>query len=1449
MSNNLKQPPDSTPNSYGADSAYEEADLQFGLFNQNSDPTCTSIQQADDDGRDHRDQRAQQENRCDASDASNNVISPVICAAGYDIGTQSGSLNGSTRSMSQNQKQDQNHVDKLLGLFDDVDIDTTIDGVAADSNSFVSDTTATRTYANQPAEVSKHSSISNASHGSEFVQQVSIKEREALVAKVASLQKEVALATAELSKLRDASIADTAQWEKDFEEFEDNRARVTLLTQDVSALEADNARLTSELDAQKLRAYGMEKVVKALEAEISNLKGSPVPTERMLHLKDTSSNVETSIDLFQAVPPSPALYEQHIIPTHNQQDTALSHSLTSQLESKLENALLDKHLAEKNAAEMFEIVEIANTENARISHALQISEVRNHELIVELDVAKSQISILQLNNQQLASVERSGTAEENGEGHALATLKAHVTRLEGENTTIQLHLESTKAALAKSEALVSSLQSQMALRLAAEETNQKRERDRQSQQQQHEQQQKILQSKLASTLAELDAAEREKSETESRTGELASALEASTFENARLLHQLRGEASKMQALETQLESLSELQKRYDSQAESWKRERHVLEQHLVSKAGQVRNDVSSALQQKDGVIALLEKEGRQLRDRLSHLESQIHGMQQELFKRESALNSQRQQCATLNASLEEKDALAKSSDRKHQMELSRMLDERNSMIRTLQEEMKSVEEALRVDLEMSKTEMSKTLEEKNAAIRRLETELETKITTSAELENIYQSVSRRLEEQSRRLVVVEDERARMATLLNAQSDNQNSWQESEKVWAEKLKATIIALEKEKSHSSACLANAEAQWVAREQDVTNRLQHKIDEHVGNITELNHQLSALKRTLEQNQEDSKHLRNLLESKESALISLHQENAAIHLSNDSMTQLKTEMEEKLASLQREIVELQDNCIEFSDLNQLLEEQLEEAVKQRQEIQEQYDNQSLKCSILEEDVKNLKSTIEECLLLLWIDHAEYQNSAQDESSFNALSLKSKLSDTRHYQTAVVNLIQKYTPQKNAKASVFQAILACLEHLEGRRVEINIPTNGHSPTSPSGPQTPSMRSYSLSRKDASLAPPVSGRMSSLAEDSNRPSSRSSNRASPEIIYATTSTSPNGIALGSYSGSVSTSGDASNLANLLYKRTQDLQRAHKHIDDLQRDASAAAIRIQRDTETIGILRKDLMDAMHRSQQLLDRIRDAEEMHISRVRDFEEKERMYLEEIDVISQRGKDFLGQDVELIVEERCAALEYTLRADFEQREGELLDSIKGLEDSLFNAVRQLNGDFLMDGHQDPRRILDETFRQALSSLQYQRAITDDMLQQRNMHVQVLQNQLEDMKKFEAKTNFLEGSIWRLIQETVQAEDPSLEIHSIDEGLLEVVDTFRFYRDANDQLNVWRSDLIFQKTYFALKTEDLLHSQRLLLAQLGSGDLQEQELDPRPRRKWKRAYFVVVAVLRLLRR
>ncbi|KAJ3409690.1 hypothetical protein HDU80_010525 [Chytriomyces hyalinus] len=1446
---NLKQPPDITPNSYGADSAYEEADLQFGLFNQNSDPTCTSIQQADDDGREHRDQRAQQENRCDASDASNNVISPVIGAAGYDIGTQSGSLNGSTRSMSQNQKQDQNHVDKLLGLFDDVDIDTSTDGVAADSNSFVSDTTATRTYANQPAEESKHSSISNASHGSEFVQQVSIKEREALVAKVASLQKEVALATAELSKLRDASIADNAQWEKDFEEFEDNRARVTLLTQDVSALEADNARLTSELDAQKLRAYGMEKVVKALEAEISNLKGSPVPTERMLHLKDTSSNVETSIDLFQAIPPSPALYEQHIIPTHNQQDTALSHSLTSQLESELENALLDKHLAEKNAAEMFEIVEIANTENARISHALQISEVRNRELIVELDVAKSQISILQSNNQQLASVERSVTAGENGEGHTLATLKAHVTRLEGENTTTQLHFESTKAALAKSEALASSLQSQMASRLAAEEANQKRERDRQSQQQQHEQQQKILQNKLASTLAELDAAKREKFETESRTGELASALEASTFENARLLHQLRGEASKVQALETQLESLSESQKLFDSQVESWKRERHVLEQHLVSKAGQVRSDVSSTLQQKDGVIALLEKEGRQLRDRLSHLESQIHGMQQELFKRESALNSQRQQCATLNASLEEKDALAKSSDRKHQMELSRMLDERNSMIRTLQEEMKSVEEALRVDLEMSKTEMSKTLEEKNAAIRRLETELETKITTSAELENIYQSVSRRLEEQSRRLAVVEDERARLATLLNARSDNQNSWQESEKVWAEKLKATIIALEEEKSRSSACLANAEAQWVVRERDVTNNLQHQIDEHVGNITGLNHQLSALKQVLEQNQEDSKRLRNLLESKESALISLHQENAAIHLCNDSMTQLKTEMEEKLASLQREIVELQDNCIEFSDLNQLLEEQLEDAVKRRQELQEQYDSQSHKCSILEEDVKNLKSTIEECLLLLWIDHAEYQNSTQDESRFNALSLKSKLSDTRHYQTAVVKLIQKYTPQKNAKASVFQAILACLEHLEGRRVEINIPTNGHSPTSPSGPQTPSMRSYSLSRKDASLAPPVSGRMSSLAEDSNRPSSRSSNRASPEIIYATTSTSPNGIALGSYSGSVSTSGDASNLANLLYKCTQDLQRAHKHIDDLQRDASAAAIRIQRDTETIGILRTDLMDAMHRSQQLLDRIRDAEEMHIGRVRDFEEKERMYLEEIDVISQRGKGFLGQDVELIVEERCAALEYTLRADFEQREGELLDSIKGLEDSLFNAVRQLNGDFLMDGHQDPRRILDETFRQALSSLQYQRAITDDMLQQRNMHVQMLQNQLEDMKKFEAKTNFLEGSIWRLIQETVQAEDPSLEIHSIDEGLLEVVDTFRFYRDANDQLNVWRSDLIFQKTYFALKTEDLLHSQRLLLAQLGSGDLQEQELDPRPRRKWKRAYFVVVAVLRLLRR
>ncbi|KAI8834745.1 hypothetical protein BJ741DRAFT_609049 [Chytriomyces cf. hyalinus JEL632] len=1406
MSNNLKQPPDSTPNSYSADSAYEEADLQFGLFNQNSDPNCTSIQQADD-GRDHRDQRAQQENRCDASDASNNVISPVIGAAGYDIGTQSGSLNGSTKSMSQNQKLDQNHVDKLLGLFDDVNIDNTVDGVAADSNSFVSDSTATRTYANQPAEESKHSSISNASRGSEFVQQVSVKEREVLVAKIASLQKEVALATAELSKLRDASIADTAQWEKDFEEFEDNRARVTLLTQDVSALEADNARLASELDAQKLRAYGMEKVVKALEAEISNLKGSPVPTERTLHLKDTSSNVETPIGLFQAVPPSPALYEQHIIPTHKQQDTALSHSLTSQLESKLENALLDKHLAEKNAAEMFEIVEIANTENARISHALQISEVRNHELIAQLDEAKSQISILHSNSQQLASVKRSVTAGENREVHAVAS------------------------------------------RLAAEEANQKRERDHQSHQQQHEQQQKILQNKLASTLAELDAAKREKSETENRTAELASALKASTLENSRLLHLLRGEASKVQALETQLESLSESQKLFDNQVESWKRERHVLEQHLVSKAGQVRNDVSSALQQKDGVIALLEKEGKQLRDRLSHFESQIHGMQQELFKRESALNSQRQQCATLNASLEDKAASAKSSDRKHQMALSRMLDERNSMIQALQEEMKSVEETLRVDLEMSKADMSKTLEEKNAAIRRLETELETKITTSTELENIYQSVLRRLEEQSGRLVVVEDERARLATLLNTRSDDQNSWQESEKVWAEKLKATTIAFEKEKSRSSACLANAEAQWVAREQDVTSRLQHQIDEHVGNITGLNHQLSVLKRTLKQNQEDSKRLRNVLESKESALISLHQENAAVQLSNDSMTQLKTEMEEKLASLQREIVELQDNCIEFSDLNQLLEEQLEEAVQRRQELQEQYDSQSLKCSIFEEDVKNLKSTLEECLLLLWIDHAEYQNLTQDESSFSALSLKSKLSDTKHHQTAVVKLIQKYTPQKNAKASVFQAILACLEHLEGRRVEINIPTNGHSPTSPSGPQTPSMRSYSLSRKDASLAPPVSGRMSSLAEDSNRPSSRSSNRASPEIIYATTSTSPNGITLGSYNGSVSTSGDASNLANLLYKRTQDLQRAHKHIDDLQRDASAAAIRIQRDTETIGILRTDLMDSMHRSQQLLDRIRDAEEMHIGRVRDFEEKERMYLEEIDVISQRGKGFLGQDVELIVDERCAALEYTLRADFEQREGELLDSVKGLEDSLFNAVRQLNGDFLMDGHQDPRRILDDTFRQALSSLQYQRAITDDMLQQRNMHVQVLQNQLEDMKKFEAKTNFLEGSIWRLIQETVQTEDPSLEIHSIDEGLLEVVDTFRFYRDANDQLNVWRSDLIFQKTYFALKTEDLLHSQRLLLAQLGSGDLHEQELDPRPRRKWKRAYFVVVAVLRLLRR
>ncbi|KAJ3223333.1 hypothetical protein HDU81_009231 [Chytriomyces hyalinus] len=1440
MPNNLKQPPNSTPNSYSADSAYEEADLlQFGLFNQNSDPTCTSIQQADE-SRDHREHRAQQEIRRDAGDAFNGVPSPGIGVAGCDIVTQSDSLAGSTKSMLQNQKQDQNNVDKLLGLFDEVDIDTTVDDVAADSNSFVSDTTATRTSTLQPAEESKHGSISNANHGSEsFVQQVSIKEREALIAKVASLQKEVALATAELSKLREASITDTAQWEKDFEEFEDNRARVTLLTQDVSALEADNARLMAELDAQKLRAYGMETVVKALEAELSNLKGSPVPTER---LKDTSSNIETSIGVFTAVPPAPALYQQHIIPTPKHQDTSLSHPLTRELESKLENALLDKHLAEKNAAEMFEIVEIANTENARISHDLQTLDVRNQELVAQLNEAKSQISILQLySHRDLAPVEGSVLAGEKGESHAVADLKAHVTRLESENMVTQRHLESTKAALEKSEALSSSLQTQMALRLAADETNQKHERDYQSQHQQQEQQQKALQMKLTSSLAELDGAKHAKYEAERRMAELASALEASTMENTRILQQLRGEASRVQSLETQLESLSESQKHFDDQVESWKRERHVLEQHLVSKAGQVRNDVSSALQQRDGVIAVLEKEGRQMRERLGHLETQIHAMQLELRQRENALNYQQQQCATLNASLAEKDALAKSSERKHHTELSKLVDERNSIIRSLQDEMKSVQETMRKDLEASKAEMSKTLEQKDTTICRLEAELETKISTSAELENIYQSVLRRLEEQSGRLVVVEDERARLVTQLTAQSNNQTSLQESEKLWAEKLNSAIIALEKEKSRSSARIVNAETQWVAREQEVTN-LQHQLDA-------LNQQLSALKRTLELIQEENKHLRNELESKEIALVTFRQENAALQLSYDSIAQLKSEMETKLASLQREVVELQDNCIEFSDLNQLLEEQLEEAVKRRHELQEQCSSQARKHSALEEDVRNLKSTLEECLLLLWIDYAEYPNTSQDGST---LTLKSKLSDTRHYQTAVVKLIQKYTPQKNAKSSVFEAVLACFEHLEARRGETNIPTDGHSPTSPSGPRTPSTRSYSMSRKDSTLAPPMSGRLSSLAEDSkNRPSSRNSNRASPEIMYASTSpsTTPNGIALGSYSGSASNSGDASNLASLLYKRTKDLQRAHKHIDDLQRDASAAAIRIQRDTETIGILRADLMDAMHRSQQLLDRIRDAEELHMGRVCDFEEKERMYLDEINVLSRRRENILDQDVEMIVEERCAALEYSLRADFEKSEGELLDSIKGLEDSLFNAVRQLNGDFLMDGHQDPRRILDETFRQALSSLQYQRAITDDMLQQRNMHVQVLQSQLEDLKKFEAKTNFLEGSIWRLIQDTVQTEDPSLEIHSIDEGLLEVVDTFRFYRDANDQLNLWRSDLIFQKTYFALKTEDLLHSQRLLLAQLGSGDLQEQEFDPRPRRKWKRAYFVVVAVLRLLRR
>ncbi|KAI9343657.1 hypothetical protein BDR26DRAFT_858477 [Obelidium mucronatum] len=537
------------------------------------------------------------------------------------------------------------------------------------------------------------------------------------------------------------------------------------------------------------------------------------------------------------------------------------------------------------------------------------------------------------------------------------------------------------------------------------------------------------------------------------------------------------------------------------------------------------------------------------------------------------------------------------------------------------------------------------------------------------------------------------------------------------------------------------------------------------------------------------------------------------------DNLKGENLKLEESLKSLRAEVVELQDNCIEFSDVNQALEDKVNALKSSIRALKSQQESFKANESSYLQDIQLLEKFLFDSLSYLISSESDLMvnlkkglSMANDKSKIIS-DLNAALDLVRHHSNMIQQILEK-VDWPGAKQSVtpsFSNIESCLEYLESRlerkvdAISVPNPSLYASPTYlRKSPTTPSIQPASIIPISIDL--PL------------RPNSRLSLHSSSSVSTP---------AYTHHYNRNSTPSEYQQANN--YQITQELQAARQEItclkanlDDISFALHQATQQSARDAQQLSLLNMELENHQRNHQDhqhLLSRVKQVELQNSTRLRELESREVLYLKDL-------------------EAHAAALD-GMRAVFAEKEKGFIEIMDRLEDSLFQVGRELS---FRDGNS--RGALDGLFERVLESLDHRRRAADTLLVEQGDRLRVLEEDLTTLRTTEEKVQYFEMRIWNLIHAVVGPD-----ILDLEQGLVELEHGIHYYQSTNERLAVWRSDLIFQKRYFELRITDLMESERMLFQQLSGTDFDVSQgylLDSKsPRRKWKRIFLVIVGALR----
>ncbi|KAJ3282879.1 hypothetical protein HDU79_009597 [Rhizoclosmatium sp. JEL0117] len=1168
-----------------------------------------------------------------------------------------------------------------------------------------------------------------------------------LVAAVAALQRAVASANLKLERIDDDHRKTAAIWERDANEFEENKCRVALLETDLDIINTENKKLSTLLNEAQLQNIALKNTVHALEGELSLYAGTGELR------RDHDVSVVTPIN--------------HIDSSVIQELTAKIQSLESQLASANDAV----HIAETNSKDMTEVVLVANKENERITSLLTVQESRVTHL-----------------TQEVHSLQQS-----------LATATSKATSLTKENTSLLTKL----TALSHPPSSTPSISN-----THLEERIQTLEQD------------------LTLTISE-------KLVLESQVDELTLSLSKTTQSLSHTDRELRDHIHTKELLEVQLNDANRRIQDLEESLETAGREKHGLEVEGLRVRDVETERMRVVVESVTADLKVLQSENTILKNQLREREDLLNSSQQ---NHERGITDLEHRLSLMQEKLDRSTSDATRSRNAYDSETRNL----NDLVKKLSADLTASQvtvENLEKDIEVIRVENIRCMEqlkEREEQLLRLQQEL-TRMSSLAESGSRVEFLQKELD----RLI---SDSVRARTSYDSETRNLNNLVKKLTADLTTSQVTVETLEKDLETTRSELTKRNQLLVEREDQLV-RVQQELGRRSSISNDADHRVEVLQKELDRVSSDAsrsrvsydaemgklndlvRKLTTDLTASQYTVISLEKEleSARNRIQEHSMELERLQKEQSVAEstdelktriqqLTAEVTELQDNCIEFADVNQVLEDQVLELKNSVFELKSEkaslgksLEDVTVKVSELENDVVQLEHIIRDCLSYLVPQDSElmgqlYRGPCGRNRNWYFSSIKDALDLVRHHGNLIQQVLERNRgwigcPPHPASISVsFVTIQACLEHLEtllqdSKRASTTDEIVSQYVTSPIQMPHQTLTKTSPTKQSH--------------QETFRPTSRISRHSS--TISSPSQTHPSSTHI-------------QDLHQDLHQTRQEIHRLHTHISSLQTTLTSLHSQTTRDAHQITFLTLELETHKRTAQDtahLLARIKSVEEQTAVRVRELEGREDAYRRDVEVLSREVEEW------------------------RRREGVWSESASALEDALVQAARELN--FGGTGGGGGRR--DELFEEILGRLEGQRVVSDGLLVERGRRLVELEREVEVLREIENKVHFLELNVWELVNLVCG----NAEILDIGHAMGELKAAVHYYMAMNERLMVWRSDLVFQKRFLELKVADLMESERLLLLQVSGGSIRSGEivLEVTAKRRWKRAGLVVIGALR----